>query len=251
MIPTRPHLQNPAPRLWHNYPRPYWDYFNAPGRSGYNPDYQNPGDPVGHKGLDLGADEGTDALACLAQTVHMLVNPITNPSAGHGVEAYTPTDGGAWGFRYLHLVEGSILVAAGDTLETGQRFAQVGRTGNANYPHIHFECRWLPGGPQPGSLVSQGIPLDPLSFDLLAITPPVDWPTLLHPGDTHPCVRALRGLLHTLGYLPTQAGDTAYGSRVGAAMKRFQKEHPPLIPNGLVGPQTRAAIVKAIGRALS
>lgn len=248
MIPTKPHLLNPAPALYAGWPRPYWDYFNAPGRSGYNPDYEKPGDPVGHKGVDLGAPERSPMLACYNQKIHYLVTPATNPQAGWGVEAVTEVAGGWWGFRYLHCPEGSLLVRPGDQVTKGQTIGQVGKSGNANYPHIHFEVRWLTTL-HPGSLVSQGTVMDPLFFGLLQTTVPVEWPVLLHPADTHPCVPALRGMLYGLGYLTNAGGTRTYTAPLVAACKRFQKEHA-LTPDGVVGPQTRRRLGETVEQSL-
>ena len=251
VVPPKPRLLNPAPALLPGYPRPLVDYFNAPGRSGYNPHYQGPGDPYGHGGLDEAAPVGSPAVACADMTIHYLGDETTNPRAGKHVEGTTPAgDAGAWGFRYLHLQTGSILVVKGDRPQAGDRIASVGDTGvGCNYPHLHFEVRWLPGGPRPGSLVSQGYALDPLLFGVLQTVDPVPWPDLLRPGDTDPCVPVLKGILHGLGYLPTAGGTPTYGPRPAAAVGRFQRDRG-LTPDRVVGPQTRHALAQAISRAL-
>jgi hypothetical protein len=249
-IPDRPKLDNPAPGLWPGWPRLQWDTFNAPGRSGYNPGYQQPGDPVGHRGVDLGADEGSDELAADDGRVHHLITPANNPQAGWGLETVRQVTGGWWGLRYLHnpAPPAGVLVSVGELVTRGQLIGQVGSTGSANYPHIHFEVRWLTTL-RAGSLVTQGIPLDPLTFRLLTSVEPVPWPALLRPGDRHPCVPMLRGLLYGCGYLPTAGGGDLYGTRPEAAVKQLQADHR-LEVDGLVGPATRRALTTATGQAL-
>ena len=40
---------------------------------------------------------------------------------------------------YAHLQQNSIVVDVGDTVETGQRIASSGNSGNTmNFPHLHF-----------------------------------------------------------------------------------------------------------------
>ena len=47
-------------------------------------------------------------------------------------------------FVFMHLLDASITVAKGGTLTAGQAFAQVGQTGHATAPHLHFEI-WPDG----------------------------------------------------------------------------------------------------------
>jgi hypothetical protein len=44
--------------------------------------------------------------------------------------------------QYCHLKEGSLLVEPGDRVQEGQKIAQVGRSGNAELPHLHLSVLW-------------------------------------------------------------------------------------------------------------
>jgi hypothetical protein len=161
-----PTFINPAP-LVDPMPRPHWDYFNAPGRDGYNPNYQNPGDPVGHKGLDIGALQGSACVAAHDGVVHYA--GFANTAAGYTVEIISDgkVDGYYWGTRYLHL-NTTPSVGKGDRVSRGQRIGSVGRTGNANYSHVHFEIKRLTTYSATQEIRVQGVPLDPMSFNIFA-----------------------------------------------------------------------------------
>jgi len=58
---------------------------------------------------------------------------------GHNNRVLIKHDDGslAW---YAHLQHESVVVAVGDTIDSGQRIARCGNTGNTgNLPHLHFE----------------------------------------------------------------------------------------------------------------
>ena len=240
---------NPVPELWTGYPRAVYDCFNASQRAGYNPNYRQPGDPAGHKGLDLGANEGSPITAAHPGKVHHIISPANNPLAGNGVELVEQVTGGWWGTRYLHMPSAPI-VTVGQTVRVGQRVGSVGKTGNANYPHCHFEIRWI-GDLTSRSLVTQGVPLDPLRFDLFGQSEPlpsaIQWPRLLRPKESHGCVPHLRGLLYGLGYWPARSmAAHRYTTKVAQAVRDFQDDHG-LDVDGIVGPSTREALADETG----
>lgn len=63
---------------------------------------------------------------------------------------------------YAHLIAGSLLVDEGDTVEQGQKIAELGNTGNANASHLHFHI--MDG---PSVLGSNGLPyvIDGFDYD--------------------------------------------------------------------------------------
>ncbi|WP_107055388.1 peptidoglycan-binding domain-containing protein [Streptomyces sp. NRRL S-1824] len=52
-------------------------------------------------------------------------------------------------------------------------------------------------------------------------------------------------LLANRRYLPWSEVDGTFGPTTLAAVQRFQADHPPLIPSGLVGPRTWSALWNA------
>jgi murein DD-endopeptidase MepM/ murein hydrolase activator NlpD len=110
-----------------------------------------------HQGQDVLAAEGT---------------PLVSPQAGSiVVRAYQASGAGYYlvvravsgrDLVFMHLLAGSELVAVGDPVAAGQPIAQVGQTGDADGPHLHFEI-W-PGG---WRTTAASQPIDPLP-DLLA-----------------------------------------------------------------------------------
>lgn len=54
---------------------------------------------------------------------------------------------------YAHLKPGSVRVNAGDTVRRGQVLAQIGNSGDARWPHLHFQI-----ATGPDILASEGVP---------------------------------------------------------------------------------------------
>ena len=84
-----------------------------------------------HYGLDIAADEGT-AVACFADGRVTAVGE----SSSYGKYAVVTHDNG-FSTLYAHC---SKITAASDTsVKEGQKIAEVGQTGEATGPHLHFE----------------------------------------------------------------------------------------------------------------
>jgi hypothetical protein len=104
-----------------------------------------------HQGQDIIAAEGTPVVAPRAGIVETVA--YQRRGAGH----YIVVDGRDEDrdYAFMHLRSGSIQVAEGDSVRTGQRLAEVGMTGATSGPHLHFEI-WV------GGWWSGGEPVDPL-----------------------------------------------------------------------------------------
>ncbi len=88
---------------------------------------------AGHTGVDIKAPAGTPVVAAAAGEV---VRVFTRPNQRYGhyiVIRHTPDLYALYG----HL--GRILVKSAQVVEAGQKIAEMGRTGAAGYPHLHFE----------------------------------------------------------------------------------------------------------------
>lgn len=65
------------------------------------------------------------------------------------------THGEGWQTQYCHLKRGSVSVGPGDAVTRGQRIAEVGLSGNTDFPHLEFVVRHKgealdPFAPEPG-----------------------------------------------------------------------------------------------------
>lgn len=86
-----------------------------------------------HSGTDYGLAEGTPVRAVEAGTVS-----FAGKRGGYGnVVILTHADGTET--RYAHCSK--LTVATGDTVEAGAQLGNVGQTGRATGPHLHFEVR--------------------------------------------------------------------------------------------------------------
>jgi murein DD-endopeptidase MepM/ murein hydrolase activator NlpD len=129
-------------------PHTYGDAFGA-ARKGYS-----------HQGQDLAAAEGVPVVAPVAGTI--LYVDFQAKAAGWYV-VQRAADGRD--FFYAHCQAGSVAVVAGQALNPGQLLCNVGATGDATGPHLHFEI-WLGGW----RVNAASHPVDPLP-DLQAWDP--------------------------------------------------------------------------------
>lgn len=97
-----------------------------------------------HRGIDIGAPNGTDVLAADSGTVIV-------SGSGRSYGNYVVIDHGN-GYTTLYAHNSRLCVSAGQKVSKGQVIAKVGSTGNSTGPHIHFEIS------KNGSLVN------PMSF---------------------------------------------------------------------------------------
>jgi murein DD-endopeptidase MepM/ murein hydrolase activator NlpD len=104
-----------------------------------------------HQGQDVTADEGTPLVAPRPGTI----TTVAYQAEGAGyyvIEA--DADGQHW-YAFMHLQKGSTAVTEGQQVSVGTRLGNVGSTGDASGPHLHFE-EWV------GPWQEGGHPVDPL-----------------------------------------------------------------------------------------
>ena len=111
----------------------------------------------GHKGVDFRVPtyvemrEGVAVLAAAPGVVKALRDGMDDVSvrevgreslkgrdAGNGVVI---DHGDGWESQYSHLRKGSVSVAVGQQVETGDRLGLIGLSGNTEFPHLHFSVR--------------------------------------------------------------------------------------------------------------
>lgn len=86
-----------------------------------------------HEGIDLGAPPGTPIFAAEAGRV------IHSGRLGAYGKAVIVKHSGAYRSFYAHARR--LFVEKGEFVERGQKIAEVGATGRATGPHLHFEIR--------------------------------------------------------------------------------------------------------------
>jgi hypothetical protein len=104
-----------------------------------------------HQGQDILASAGTPVVAPYAGSVS------TTSYQAHGAGEYVVLDAvDGRDYFFAHCIRGSTAVAEGAVVATGAPLCQVGRTGDASGPHLHFEI-W-----NVGWRIAGGYPIDPL-----------------------------------------------------------------------------------------
>lgn len=122
-----------------------------------------------HTGLDFAASTGTPILAAAGGVV---VERVFHAEYGNMLEI---DHGNALVTRYAHTSK--ILVKKGDLIKRGQKVAEIGSTGRATGPHLHFEV-WVQGVPQdPQKFLAQSQPLS--SKQQLALAQKADKPAAM------------------------------------------------------------------------
>ncbi|MBI4170132.1 MAG: peptidoglycan DD-metalloendopeptidase family protein [Candidatus Aenigmarchaeota archaeon] len=99
-----------------------------------------------HKGIDIANAKGTAVLAVADGTAIQVNTGCTEGTreCGGGYGNFVKIDHGNYFSFYAHLKEGSIdtgMVNVGNTVTKGQKIAEMGKTGKATGPNIHFEVR--------------------------------------------------------------------------------------------------------------
>ena len=110
-----------------------------------------------HQGQDISAAAGTPVVAPEAGVIQWVAYQASGAGYYVVLRGISGRD-----MVFMHLQEGSIVVAQGALVTAGQLLARVGATGTASGPHLHFEL-W----PNGWRTSPQSQPIDPLP-DLIA-----------------------------------------------------------------------------------
>ena len=89
-----------------------------------------------HTGTDLAAAAGTPILAAADGIV---VKAGSDGDFGNLVVVESTVDGAGVATGYAHIRDGGIHVIVGQRVQAGQEIAEVGMTGRATGPHLHFQ----------------------------------------------------------------------------------------------------------------
>ena len=126
----------------------YWHRFPLAGPFTYSgPDGEFGAGRPGHvhQGEDLLAPEGTPVVAPRGGEV----TTVAYQAGGAGHYVVLRAEDEDRSYVFMHLRQGTIRVRAGERVRTGSRLADVGATGAASGPHLHFEMwvgEWFGGG---------------------------------------------------------------------------------------------------------
>ena len=91
--------------------------------------------PKNHTGTDIAAETGTKILAATEGKVI-----LSSTSGDYGKHLKIQTSDNDVVVVYAHC--NNLYVNEGETIKQGQEIAEVGATGNATGPHLHFEVRY-------------------------------------------------------------------------------------------------------------
>jgi len=105
-----------------------------------------------HQGQDVMAAEGTPVVAPAAG----VISYRAYQASGAGYYVVLDADGEQYDYVFMHLQSG-VLVTKGQRVTAGQQIGNVGHTGDAEGPHLHFEV-W------DGPWFNGGHAIDPLPF---------------------------------------------------------------------------------------
>ncbi len=99
--------------------------------------------------------------------------PFAPPMPAEGNQVVVRIGPGVWAF-YAHLQPGSVAVAVGDEVATGQPIGRLGNSGGSLAPHLHFG---LLDGPDP--LTANSLPFAIDRYTLMGSVDPAAFVTAL------------------------------------------------------------------------
>lgn len=127
--------------------------------------------------------------------------------------------------------------------------AHVVQQGGAGNDHGPSRTLSAVGQPHVQRTLGDGHDLASPRFSrLLDLEAAYDDETVIRVGSSGRAVQAIQQALYDLGYpLPASGADGDFSAETKIAVKAFQKDHPPLVDDGEVGPLTMAALDARFG----
>ena len=102
-------------------------------------------DPAGHGGLDLANGPGASGKPVLSAVTGTVISVGTNPSYIGGLYVIVREDSpNRWEYYTGHCRK--TLVSVGQRVAEGQQIGEMGMTGTATGPHVHFQIRGYGAG---------------------------------------------------------------------------------------------------------
>lgn len=108
--------------------------------------------PMNHNGIDIIAPQGDPVCASADGVVTDVI--LSRKGSGHVVEI---THAGGYVTRYCHL--GDVSVRKGMAVKKGRHIGDVGMTGSAFAPHLHYE------------ILRDSVFVDPINYFFASVTP--------------------------------------------------------------------------------
>jgi hypothetical protein len=164
--------------------------------------------------------------------------------------------GDGWQTQYCHMKRGSILVAEGQEVATGDPLGLVGLSGRTEFPHLHLSLRRNGQDIDPfdsdGTLACGGPPDDPLWADPIAYRPG----GILEAGlaTAVPAFEAIKDGLPPVASLPTDAPALVvwahvFGGRAGDRVEfRLSGPGGSVLDHAEPLDRTQARLFRAAGR---
>lgn len=219
----------------------------------------------GHDGTDIALPTraemaaGVAVLAAAPGVVKGLRDGIADAApfpAGQDCGNGVVIDHGAgWETQYCHLKQGSVVVGTGDAVEVGTVLGQIGQSGRAEFPHLHFALRqngkavdpFAPNATACGAarddLWAGDLPHQPGGILGLGLTDQVPEFDAIKAGLPSPTLPASAPALVVWAYV--------FGPRAGDALI-FEQTGPEgaVVTERVVFEKTQALAFRAVGRKL-
>ncbi|GIT91169.1 peptidase M23 [Jannaschia pagri] len=169
---------------------------------------------------------------------------VANRECGNGVAI---DHGNGWSTQLCHLAKGSVSVAVGDQVVTGQAIGLMGISGATQFPHVHVTVR------------QDGVVVDPFVENLWRESPPYEPGGFLSVGlaDDVPTFGAVKAGTADAQRLPPDAPALVvwaalFGGRTGdvVSLRIFGPEGEDVFSHDATLDRTQAELFRAAGRRL-